>query len=103
MERYFCPICGFEGMTSPAYSGGDERGYPMDAICPCCGVQFGYTDAAGLRRMSRIEWHEKMRRAWIADGMRWHAISPLPPGWDPVAQLGRLRQRAQERGEWSPF
>jgi hypothetical protein len=103
MEASFCPICGYEPLSSPAYAGGDEWGSPTFAICPCCGVQFGYTDANGLRKMARTDWHEKMRQTWIADGMRWHSATPPPDGWSPVRQLERLRQRAQAHGEWSAF
>jgi hypothetical protein len=60
-------------------------------------------DAWGMNHMPRIEWHEKMRQAWIADGMRWHSLSPLPDGWNPATQVERLWLPAQERGEWSPF
>jgi hypothetical protein len=51
-----------------------------------------------MHQMPRMEEHEKMRQAWIADGMRWHAANPpAPEGWGPIAQLERVRQARMEQ------
>ena len=76
-QTFTCPVCGFPGLTEPAY---DKFGAPTFEICRCCGVEFGYQDA---RRS-----HEELRRKWIAEGMKWH-LAPAPSGWDPVAQLAK--------------
>ena len=103
MDDHFCPICGFEALWFRAYSGGDAWGSPTFEICPSCDVQFGYTDAWGMNHMARIDWHRKMRAKWKAEGMQWHGYADPPEGWDPKAQLKKLRLRAKERGKWSPF
>src|SRR5258708_5425799 len=103
VETHFCPICGYERPGFVAYVGGDGWGTPTLAICRCCGVQFGYDDVWEMGRMPRIEWHAKMRQAWGAGGIRWNSPYPPPEGWDPAAQLERLRRRAQERGSGVRF
>jgi hypothetical protein len=40
-----CPVCGFGLWFQPW-----RAESPADEMCPCCGIQFGYDDAAGGRR-----------------------------------------------------
>ena len=66
-----CPVCGYREMPDP----------PEDFnICPCCGTEFGYTDA-GIT-------YEQLREKWRAHGAPWfsQSIQP-PPDWDPRRQL----------------
>jgi len=85
---YTCPVCGYDGLFELPWQGE----CPSDDICPSCGIQFGYHDAAGGddegRKRIYLEWRER----WIAGGMAWHSASvePPPAGWDPAAQLRRV-------------
>ena len=84
-----CPVCGYQ-LDQPAWS--DLSG-PSDEICPSCGIQFGYDDAAGGDAKRRREIHCDWRRQWIQGGMKWHsaAAQNAPAGWDPKEQLKRVR------------
>jgi hypothetical protein len=78
-QRYLCPVCGYPDLDVPPY---DEAGCATFNICPCCGTEFGYDDAA--------RQHAEIRKRWIGDGMRWWSGSQSPPrGWDPESQLER--------------
>jgi len=49
-------------------------------ICPSCGTEFGYDDAA----LS----HEELRAEWLEEGASWWSpAQPPPPGWDGITQL----------------
>jgi predicted RNA-binding Zn-ribbon protein involved in translation (DUF1610 family) len=41
-NMYTCPVCGFQGLSEPAY---DEHYCTFFEICPSCGTEFGYDDA----------------------------------------------------------
>jgi hypothetical protein len=72
-----CPVCGFDGLDEPPEN---------FCICPCCVVEFGYTD------MGRS--HEELRAAWVAEGMPWRStVLSAPPGWNPAEQLKSLDAR----------
>jgi hypothetical protein len=43
-ERFECPACGFPDLPEPPWT--DAGGGSLQ-ICPKCGIQFGYDDAAG--------------------------------------------------------
>ena len=78
-----CPACGATLDFAPW-----EGHSASDAICPCCGIQFGYDDAAGGDLERRVEIYEIWRHQWIENGMRWLSTSqPAPASWDPVEQL----------------
>jgi hypothetical protein len=83
-----CPICGFPDVD--AY---DEHGYATFEICPCCGIEFGYEDAAPSHSGRRARWIE-LRAQWIAGGKRWWSERERerPPGWDADAQLTRIKE-----------
>lgn len=79
-----CPVCGYPGLAGPPWTGNS----PSDEICPSCGTQFGYDDAAGGDLARRRQRHRELREAWIATGPRWYSRARQPPsGWDPGAQL----------------
>lgn len=70
---YTCPVCGYDSL---------RRSPVDDLICPSCGTQFGYTDAARS--------HDELRRIWIAGGKRWFSnATPQPPAWNATIQLER--------------
>ena len=52
-------------------------------ICPCCGTEFGYSDANIA--------HSALRAAWLREGAHWwNPVELPPPGWDPYQQLNNL-------------
>ena len=88
--RYVCPVCGYDGLEEPPWKGNS----PSDDICPSCGTQFGYHDAAGRTESGRKVIYERLRQVWIEKGMPWHSASveSSPPGWDPRVQLRRVSE-----------
>ena len=85
--QHLCPACGFR-LDRPAW---DDVSGPSEEICPSCGIQFGYDDAAGgdlhLRRQVYGSWREE----WIARGMPWTSVgTPAPKDWNPEEQLRRV-------------
>ena len=78
-----CPVCGYGGLTEEAWTDGN----PSDEICPSCGTQFGYDDAAGAPGDSRRAAHRRLRERWVASGCSWSSRRPVPEGWDPAGQL----------------
>jgi hypothetical protein len=82
-KSYNCPACGFPLGFEP-WSGES----PSDEICPCCGIQFGYNDAAFGNPQRRSELHENWRKQWTAKGMPWSSVGqPAPKSWNPAQQL----------------
>jgi hypothetical protein len=75
-----CPVCGYDGLRKP----------PADyAICPCCGTEFGYSDA-GPEPQSHI--HASLRKNWINHGATWHSQYTVSPGfWNPWLQLAEAK------------
>jgi hypothetical protein len=89
---FTCPVCGFPDLDLPPRS--PKTGGGSDEICPSCGIQFGYDDAAGGEEESRARIYEKWRKKWIARGMVWDRESTAPPqGWNPVEQLKNIGQK----------
>lgn len=82
---YSCPACGYPGLTEPSRS--PKSGGGSYEICPSCGFEFGVTDDD--LGHTYADW----RQEWIAQGSPWRSegIEPPPAGWDPEAQLQRLR------------
>lgn len=83
---FVCPVCGFGALREEAWRDGN----PSDEICPSCGTQFGYDDAAGARGDSRLAAHRRLRERWIASGCLWSSRRPAPNDWDPVMQLNAI-------------
>jgi len=82
-EVFNCPACGFLLDFEPW-----SNGSPSDEICPCCGIQFGYDDAAGGNMQRRSELYKEWQRDWISKGMPWRCEgAPAPRDWNPVKQL----------------
>ena len=81
-----CPVCGFT-LDRPAWN---EHG-PSDEICPSCGIQFGYDDAAGGDEKQQHEVYREWRQRWIVGGMKWHSVGiPKPTGWNPAQQVRKV-------------
>ncbi len=78
LAKYLCPVCGYDGLTGPAY---DSSGVGTYDICACCGYEFGVTDDD--ERITHAQW----RRQWIESGMNWSSSNEAPAGWDPARQL----------------
>ena len=76
---YMCPVCGYGGLRRPADDG---------IICPCCGTEFGYSDAT--------KSHAQLRSEWLMSGGRWYSVvTPPPSGWNLNKQLANLRRLEQ--------
>ena len=81
-----CPVCGFDLGFLPW-----DNGSASFEICPCCGIQFGYTDVAGGDIEQRILLYADWRLDWIKEGMQWDKGRSAPPdNWDPQEQLKNL-------------
>ena len=72
---YPCPVCGF-GLERPPWTEGRFASGSHE-ICPSCGIQFGYNDAAGGRDDLRPLLYARWRERWIVNGR--HPLSPGPP------------------------
>jgi hypothetical protein len=73
MSNFLCPVCGYGMHDEPTNYN----------ICPSCGTEFGLHD----QNASVAE----LRDAWIQSGPSWWSkTDPVPPGWDPLAQLERV-------------
>lgn len=82
-----CPVCGYT-LAESAWAEGVGGSFE---ICPSCGVQFGYADAAGGDPDRRVALWREWREAWVADGMPWRGVGKPPEDFDPDTQLARLR------------
>ena len=74
---FTCPVCGFRHEKLPRFEDGQGDWY--QEICPSCGTQFGYHDAAAS--------HHALRLRWIAGGAKWWSPEPAPDGFDGLTQL----------------
>lgn len=84
-SRNVCPVCGFDGLTKPAY---DSKGFGSLEVCPSCGFQFNISDTK--HGWSFADWREQ----WTSKGMPWCSATVKPPRrWSAQNQLGRLQKR----------
>ena len=85
--KYICPVCGYDGLYEQPWINDN----PSDEICPCCGIQFGYTDAAGGDINTRKKIYREWRKKWINESMMWWSDSRKPPNdWNPEKQLANI-------------
>ncbi len=85
-NSHCCPVCGYnlDFMPWKGISASDE-------ICPCCGIQYGYDDAAGGDVSKRNSIYKEWQNHWIKEGMPWKSMGIDPPeNWDPVKQLKNI-------------
>jgi hypothetical protein len=79
-KKYTCPICGYPELDEPPYL---ETGEALYEICPCCNIQYGYTDLGGA--------FAQLRDEWIEEGCPWRGIEEhKPSGWNAKEQLRRF-------------
>lgn len=84
---HICPACGFDGLDEEPWTDGS----PSDEICPSCGIQFGYDDAAGGDLDKRLRVYDEWRTRWRSAGCPWSSRGrEPPPGWNPQEQLSRV-------------
>ncbi|MNT37727.1 hypothetical protein D3C72_1738810 [compost metagenome] len=74
---FTCPVCGFHDAKLPPFEDGQNEW--SQEICPSCGTQFGYDDAA----LS----HHALRLRWVEGGAKWWATRPAPNDFDGLQQL----------------
>jgi transcription elongation factor Elf1 len=62
-HQFACPVCGYDELAEQPWT---EDGGGSQEICPQCGIQFGYDDAAGgdltRREQTYAEWRARYRR-----------------------------------------
>lgn|GEM_PF-1823165 len=63
----FCPVCGFDFLKDFGCKPWDGD-VPCYEICPSCGIQFGYDDAAGGSLENRIKCHNAWRKRFLQEG-----------------------------------
>ncbi|MDR3450744.1 MAG: hypothetical protein P4M15_13545 [Alphaproteobacteria bacterium] len=84
-EKYICPVCGYPGLSEPAYN---DYGNPSFDICVSFWYQFGKTDD------DEHFTHEQWRQKWIAEGAPWRGKSKKAPSdWNPMEQLRNIGVR----------
>lgn len=81
--KHFCPICGFY----LGFQAWNEDGSPSEEICPCCGIQYGYSDAAGGDIEKRKQLYLDKREEWIRGGYKWGSSNLPRKNWDGEKQL----------------
>ncbi|MEN9352743.1 MAG: hypothetical protein RL318_68 [Fibrobacterota bacterium] len=97
-ERNHCPVCGWNGLTVPAYANLAEAkvdyaakppyaalyGEPSFEMCLCCGYEFGYHDDPESGKPVSFSEHLKN---WMAEGTPWYDDAREPGGWRIQDQL----------------
>ena len=86
---YFCPVCGYPGITEPPYMENEAGSFE---ICPCCFVEFGNDDGGRSGEDLQL-WLSEARNTWITQGMSWHSSSATTPpaDWNPLVQLENIK------------
>jgi hypothetical protein len=69
-----CPVCGYELAFAPW---SDDS--PSDEICPSCGIQFGYDDAAGGSVACRAGVYERCAASGCTEVILGGALVSLGP------------------------
>lgn len=80
-QTFSCPVCGFDQLSEPPRSPAGGGSYE---ICPSCGFEFGVSDD------DQGYTHAAWRAEWVKRGMPWSGARPIPAGWDPIEQIGRV-------------
>ncbi len=82
-ENAYCRVCGYEPADAPWGADGTQ---PSWAICPCCGVEFGYEDATVVGVTS-------YRDRWLAVGAPWSGSNTPHDGLGLEERLARVLPR----------
>ena len=89
--KYFCPVCGYPELDEPPYFENEAGSFE---ICPCCFIEFGFTEG-GRDGDALRDWIAEYRSAWVAQGMPWRSesrYSQPPRDWDPSVQILNVKQ-----------
>jgi len=81
MEKYICPICGYDELEKIPYYGGDCPSYE---ICECCGFEYGFDDGSEGHTFTTY------RRKWILEGAEWFVSNSKSNNWDLEKQLANI-------------
>lgn len=79
-ENLRCRVC---GLLQDAPPWGESGLDSTQAICDCCGTEFGYEDITA-------EAARAARRRWIASGAKWFTPRFRPQDWDLEEQLKQV-------------
>lgn len=81
IDKQLCRVCGYR--FEDWYRWGEDGETSSFAICPCCGVEFGYGDSS----LSAIRaWRER----WISSDAQWSDRHTRHDGLDVESRLERL-------------
>jgi hypothetical protein len=100
-QQFYCPCCGYPGLTGPAYSEmpqppfGDlgeppyigRFGYASFECCDCCGFEFGYDDDAGA--CGRARSFRQYRTEFQQSDQEWFRGAKRPDDWNFTEQLNQ--------------
>lgn len=86
MSSNCCPVCGYPELTDEPYA---QASGSLE-ICPSCGIQFGYDDAAGGDIHGRIRIWRAWRIRWEQAGHIWWSSTEPPNDWNGRLQLDAL-------------
>ena len=79
-----CLACGHSGLDEPLWDGDSAS----NQICPCCGLHYGYDDAAHGRGDPASGFYAAWRARWLVDGCPWFSTTTRPPdGWTGQEQV----------------
>ncbi|NQX63266.1 hypothetical protein [Paenibacillus qinlingensis] len=87
---YTCLICGYDDLNMPQYT---PNGEPMFNICPCCGFQSGFDDAAIAEPLTIVEY----RIQWVKLGAPWFSSRTKKPDvYNLQQQLKRINVKLED-------
>lgn len=98
-EPFYCPCCGYRGLSEPAYT--EMPGPPFGDLgpppyigrfglatfecCGCCGFEYGFDDDPGAS--ARASSFGEYLAEFVASGCHWFSQKERPEGWSLSAQL----------------
>lgn len=93
MNQIICPVCGVvNAVQEPPWN---DEGFASQDICPCCGTHYGEDDWAETEEERKLFFF-KLRKQWIAGGMKWWGEEDgepderKPQNWNPGEQLKNI-------------
>jgi hypothetical protein len=108
IEKYYCPCCGYDGLSGPAYAQigpppwsdfgpppySNRLGFPSYEVCACCSYEFGFDDDPGPGAKSSS--FEEYRSEWLASGAAWFNSDVKPKKWNLKKQLRAIGLSADD-------